>query len=104
MSITRRLFLRHTAAAGAAGATIAAPAVADAAEPMTPDERISAAIEEIKIAFWEKWPDCPLRIVDTDNGSNGGLIILSHVGKDRSGEVHYERNGTARATGGQRNG
>ncbi len=102
MSITRRIFLRHTAAAGAAVA-VTAPAVADPVQPPTPDERIAAAIEEIKAAFWQKWPDAPLRIVDTDDRDNGMVIILSHVGDDKPGSVDHVRNGAARRKGGPRN-
>lgn len=94
MSINRRLFLRNTAVGGAAVA-IATPSVA--AEPaITPDERISTAIGEIAIALHEKWPDCPLRIVDCDNGDNAMILILTHIGDDKPGTVAFERTGTAR--------
>lgn len=47
MSITRRLFLRNTAAAGAVGATIAAPVVAEAATPMTLHEQADYHAREL---------------------------------------------------------
>lgn len=52
--ITRRLFLRHTAAAGAASAAVAVPATATAQS--TPDDRIRAAMQEIEAAMSEKYP------------------------------------------------
>lgn len=99
MIITRRLFLRNTAAAGAVGATIAAPAVAEPAQPLSPDERIEAAIEEIKAAMWEKWPNAPLNITDCDNGDTGMVIIVTHLGDDEPGMVRHRRIGTARMGG-----
>jgi hypothetical protein len=57
MSITRRLFLRHTAAAGIAG-TIAAPAVA---ETLHPDDRIKAALEELQAAMKARYPNWRLQ-------------------------------------------
>jgi hypothetical protein len=76
------------------GSIPAAPA--EPTVPPTPDERIAAAIEEIKAAFWEKWPNAPLRIVDTDNIDNGLILFLSHVADDKPGEVRYRRDGLAR--------
>lgn len=52
--ITRRLFLRNTAAASAVGAAVAVPAVAEPAP--TPRERLDAAITELKAAAAEIWP------------------------------------------------
>lgn len=102
MSITRRLFI-HTAAAGAAviAANHADAVVSAVAEPkLTPDERINRAIDEIKAAFWEKWPEAPLRIADYDNIDNGMVLIVSHVGGDKPGEVRHNRDGAARAVQG----
>ncbi|ESZ68181.1 hypothetical protein X727_23170 [Mesorhizobium sp. L103C119B0] len=77
------------------------PTFGDApAAPATPDERIAAAIEEIKAAFWEKWPNAPLRIMDTDNVKDGMILVLSHVGPDKPGEVRHQRNGLARSAEG----
>lgn len=99
MSITRRLFLRHTAAAGV-GVTVGSGAVAEPIQPPTPDERIEAALEEIKAAYREKWPDAPIRINDCDNGTNGMIIVLTHCGHDKLGEIRHERTGSARPTEG----
>jgi hypothetical protein len=101
MSITRRLFLSNTAAVGAVGAAIAAPAPAEAAQPpLTPDERIEAAIEEIKAAYLEKWPDAPINITDCDNIDNGMVIIVTHCANDKPGAIKHRRIGLAR--GGER--
>lgn len=81
-------------------AALAVAPRAQAAFPPTPDERIAAAIEEIKAAFWEKWPDAPLRIIDVDNIADGTVIILSHVSADKPGEVRHERKGLARLSEG----
>lgn len=90
--MNRRQFLRT--APVVAGA-IAVPAFAEPT-PLTPDERIEAAIEEIKVAFREKWPDCPVRITDYDNETQGMVLVLTHVSDDAPGSVHYDRGGTAR--------
>ena len=56
MSITRRLFLRNTAAAGAVAATVAAPAVA--AEPeMTIRERALWHMRELERLLFEDGAD-----------------------------------------------
>lgn len=103
MIITRRLFLRNTAAVGAT-VTVGTAAVAEPIQPLTPDQRIEAALEEIIAAYREKWPDAPIRIRDQDNGTDGAIIIITHCGKDEPGEVNHERVGRARMMGGQRNG
>ncbi|MEI8715863.1 hypothetical protein [Mesorhizobium sp. ISC11] len=95
----RRLLLGTGATAAGLGAlSVLPPNVAAnlASTSPTPDERITAAIEEIKAAFWEKWPDAPLRIMDIDNIADGMVIILSHVEADKPGDVRYERTGLAR--------
>lgn len=64
MSITRRLFLRNTAAAGAVGATIAAPAIAEAKIELSARDRAVAAWAELIEAISELSPaDCRLQIV-----------------------------------------
>jgi hypothetical protein len=102
MSISRRLFLRHTAVAGV-GATITSPAVAEPAKPLTPDQRIDAALEEIVSAYREKWPDCPIRINVGDTTDYGMLVVITHCGKDKPGSVTFMRDGE-RMVGGRRNG
>ncbi|TIM94399.1 MAG: hypothetical protein E5Y34_30930 [Mesorhizobium sp.] len=94
--VSRRLALLG----GLSAAAFAVAPRAHAALPLTPDERITAAIEEIKAAFWEKWPDAPLRIMDVDNIKDGMAIILSHVETDKPGDVRHERKGLARRTKG----
>ena len=86
------------AVAGAAALPLTAvPQVAPASGlALTPDERITAAIDEIKAAFWEKWPDAPLRIIDTDNIDSGLVLVVSHCRDDNPGEVRHERTGLAR--------
>lgn len=53
MSITRRLFLRNTAAASAVAATVGAPVAAEAMEqtPREPLERVRDAIAELRAAM-----------------------------------------------------
>lgn len=91
MSITRRLFLRHTAAVGATIAVGPAAAIDAAQAAPTPDERIAAAIQEVKAAFREKWSNAPLRIVDHDHGGHGMLMVVSHVANDKLGCTRHER-------------
>ncbi|AZO42949.1 hypothetical protein EJ076_18520 [Mesorhizobium sp. M7D.F.Ca.US.005.01.1.1] len=95
-NVSRRLALLGGLSAAAA---FAAVPKAQASLPLTPDERIAAAIEEIKAAFWEKWPDAPLRVIDIDNIRDGMVIVLSHVSTDKPGEVVYQRKGLAREGG-----
>ena len=65
MSITRRLFLRNTAAAGAA--TVAAPVAAQAAIPeMTVHERAIWHLEELR------------RLVLADGASEVSIIVCGH--------------------------
>lgn len=78
MSITRRLFLRNSAAAGAVAATVATPVLADAAV-VDPDERIAAAIAEIHLALGEKYPGWRVQVQNTAQrvrqpGPNGALV------------------------------
>lgn len=51
MKLTRRHFLRNTAAAGAVGATITAPVAAEPAEPLSPTERVAEAVRNLKEAM-----------------------------------------------------
>lgn len=102
MSLTRRLFLRQTAAVGAT-VTVGTAAVAEPIQPLTPDERIEAALAEITAAYREKWPTAPIRITDCDNGTDGMIIVVTHIPSDQPGEVHHKRVGAARP-GGRRNG
>jgi hypothetical protein len=95
MSITRRLFLRHTAVAGV-GASIAAPAVAEPVRPLTPDERITAAIAEIRAAFHEKWPGTTVYSRDCDNLTEGMVIVMNPDPSSKDGTDTIERVGRAR--------
>lgn len=56
MNITRRLFLRHSAAAGAVGATIAIPAVAEAKAELSAKERFDHHLAEFRKAAEELDP------------------------------------------------
>jgi anaerobic selenocysteine-containing dehydrogenase len=65
MSISRRIFLRHTAAAGAA--TVVAPAAAQAVAPeMTAHERAIWHMEELE------------RLVLADGASEATIIVCGH--------------------------
>lgn len=55
MTITRRLFLRNTAASAAVAATVAAPAIAEAAT-VSPLERFNSAVDALKAAAMELDP------------------------------------------------
>ncbi|RUT88115.1 MULTISPECIES: hypothetical protein [unclassified Mesorhizobium] len=100
----RRLLLGTGATAAGLGALSVLPAAKTGSEAapvsLTPDERITAAIEEIKAAFWEKWPDAPLRIIDVDNIADGMVMVLSHIEAYKPGEVRHERKGLARLSKG----
>lgn len=83
MSITRRLFLRNSAAAGAVAATVATPVIAEAAAVVDPDERIAAAIAEIHVALGEKYPGWRVQVQNTAQriqrrGPNGALVDGDH--------------------------
>lgn len=89
MSITRRLFLRNSAAAGAVGATGAAPSVAEA---MTPHERMMRARHELVEATKAAYPEISDWRVMLDEPDIGGIVgmfmMLGHrqrrVGGERS--------------------
>lgn len=69
---------------------------------LSPDGRIEAAIEEIKLAFREKWPDAPIYIRDLDKIDSGMMIIMTHVDKQVPGSIEHERVGAGwRAKGGE---
>jgi hypothetical protein len=94
--ISRRLFLRNTATAGAAVA-VAAPAVASEPASLTADERIAAAIEEIVAAMREKYPGARFWVSDTDNVETGTVIVLAaESAGDDAGTLEYHRGGVAR--------
>lgn len=59
MSITRRLFIRNTAAVGAVGAAVATPAAVDAAPERTPHEQALWHIRELeRLVFEDGALDC----------------------------------------------
>ena len=71
-TLTRRLFLRHTAAAGAASATAVVPAVA--AEPaMTAREQVIMHMREIE------------RLVIADSGEGATVIVMGKYEEGRYG-------------------
>lgn len=137
-SISRRLFLRHTATAAAATAVsvpAVAPAIAEedihdrvdrlsweladalntyqdgnwyaqiypsllndnpvglyratAKTPLTPDERIDAALAEIVAAFREKWPNCSVRVGGNEYHDSGMLLVLSDAPGLSPGQTQY---------------
>lgn len=94
-SFTRRLFLRGTVAASV-GTAITAPVVAEPAVAASPDDRITAAIDEIVSALREKWPNAPIRIVDYDNVTSGMVMVLTHIEGDKPGSTLIDRKGTTR--------
>ena len=68
----------------------------------SPDERIEAAIEEIKLAYREKYPKAPLYVRDLDNITEGCLIFLTNVHTQAPGTIEHERVGAGwRARGGE---
>jgi len=86
--LSRRLFLQNVPPALAVGTTVAAPAIAEAAAPLSANERIDAAVEEIKAAFMEKWPNSALYIRDFDHIDRGMLLFLTDVGGQTAPLVH----------------
>lgn len=70
---------------------------------LSPDQRIEAAIEEIKLAYREKWPNAPIYVRDLDNITDGCLIFLTNVNSQAPGSIEHERIGKGwRARGGER--
>lgn len=61
MSITRRLFLRHTAATGAVAVTVAAPA---ASAPQSPQEAWAVIMASLRR---EVGSDCRIQLTGNDN-------------------------------------
>lgn len=69
----------------------------------SPDERIEAAVEEIKLAYREKYPNAPIYVRDLDNITEGCLIFLTNVQNQAPGTIDHERVGSGwRARGGER--
>lgn len=91
--MNRRQFLRT--APVVAGA-IAVPALAEP-KPVTPDERIEAAVEEIMSACREIWQDCPIIVTDVFDTDRRSILIACNVERD-PGTVLHRRLGTARAS------
>ncbi len=89
MSITRRIFLRNTAAAGAVGTTIAAPAAVEASQVRTPREQAIWHMREIERLMKEHGADdVHLTAVGTyGHHDNVRLIGIHHKGwlMDRDG-------------------
>ena len=50
-SLTRRLFLRNAAAGAAVAVTVAAPAAAEAVDPLSAAERVAEAVRELEAAM-----------------------------------------------------
>lgn len=70
---------------------------------LSPDERIAAAIEEIKLAYREKWPDKPIYVRDLDNIDTGMVLIMTCVGDQAPRTIEHERIGAGwRKKGGER--
>lgn len=89
MSITRRVFLRHTAAASAVGATIAAPTAVEASPEPTPREQAIWHMREIERLMKEHGADdVHLTAIGTyGSHDNVRLIGIHHKGwlLDRDG-------------------
>lgn len=69
----------------------------------SPDQRIADAIEEIKEAYREKWPDAPIYIRDLDRGDSGMVMIMTSVEDQPAGSMVHERVGKGwRTRGGER--
>lgn len=63
MSITRRIFFRNAAAAGAGATTIAAPVVVEASKPTSAEDRAVQAWSEFCAALEELMPaDCRIQV------------------------------------------
>ncbi len=87
---------RRTFLAAAPMVAVAPMSMASSGRAMTPDERIASAIEQIAMAFREKYPNCPIRVEDCDNGSDGMLLVLTYVGNDEPGSLNHKLLGSAR--------
>lgn len=86
--ISRRLFLRTTAAAGAVGATVAAPAIGEAAQNQTPEQKVLAAWAALCLALEDILPmDGRLFIVGNHRlGQQPNFTVESVV--ERVEQVH----------------
>lgn len=91
-NISRRLFLRSTPAAGVALA-LPAQAASSHKPQLSQDERLASALNEVVTVYRERYPNCPIRIQDTDIGDKGMLLILTHIADDAPGTVTYLKDG-----------
>ena len=93
MSITRRLFLRNTAAAGAVGAVVAVPAVAEAKAELSAKERFDHHLAEFKKAAEELDPRIGSWNVyhSQDEDLNCPIVVSAHRVTGRyEGDGKYE--------------
>lgn len=91
--ITRRLFLGRSAIAGMVGATAMVPvAMAEVAPALTPDERIAAALGDLKTAYREKFPEVEIRVCINDDDAVEFVQVIAFCGRERSGKTTYLHN------------
>ncbi len=80
--LTRRLFLRHTAAAGAVGVTVAAPALAEPAHTKSPREQALWHIQELERLVLEDGGEGIFIVVSGNYGPNAhGMMGINVFGK-----------------------
>jgi len=94
MSAVNRRALLSGAASIAAGAGFAT-VVAEAAPAKTPDERIDAALEEIKDALLEMNPSANCRVcrIGGDDGKSSTFMVISGLSFLKPGQIQYMRDG-----------
>jgi hypothetical protein len=88
MSITRRLFLRNTAAGAAVAAAVAAPVIVEAMEADL-RERLDAAIAELKAASNAIWPTADTWMVKIEASPSVPILITNY---DRAWKTRGEVN------------
>jgi len=88
--MTRRAAL---AAIPAMGAVATVPAMAKPA--LSPDERIEAAIEDLKAAVKAKLPDAAIYVREVNEISRLSVMVMTDVGDQEAGTVKHERAGLA---------
>lgn len=95
--VTRRSFLSTGLAIGATRTAVAAPICGSLTEMqpvLTPDERIAAAIEQIKHAIFEKYPagNCRICRMGVDSPFET-LMVVSNLSFLQPGVIEYHVDG-----------
>lgn len=89
-AISRRLFVSGAAVAGLAGTTALA---AERVVAPTPDERIAAALVELKAAYRERFPEVEIRTCINDEDDVVQFVqVIAFPERERVGKTIYLHN------------